>query len=102
MLYKCKGLNSCAQSMMLRVREKAKWICDKKSNDKVVIISSKLSDLGEVIDIKVKSSSDDKEFDLAAIQAVKNSAPFRELGSLSAEELIKAKNINFKFVGNKD
>ncbi|MBS3796952.1 TonB family protein [Pseudoalteromonas sp. BDTF-M6] len=100
--YECAGLEACANNIMKRVRENSQWICDKKSNDKLVVVASKLSKSGDIIEVKIQSTSGDKEFDLAAIQAVQNSAPFFELTSLNPKEFKKASSINFSFVGNKN
>ncbi|RYV02812.1 hypothetical protein SOPP22_07505 [Shewanella sp. OPT22] len=97
---KCIDVKSCAHSIMQRVRENSQWICDQKSNDKVVIIQSSFSKTGKILEIKLISSSDDEEFDNAALNAIKSAVPFVELTMLNPKEFEEASIINFKFIGN--
>ncbi|ALT00049.1 TonB family protein [Lacimicrobium alkaliphilum] len=100
--YMCSDIQSCAQNIMLRVREKSHWICDQKSNDKTVVVKSTFSKSGDLIYMKLSSSSGDKEFDTAALNAVKAAAPFKELTMLSPKDFEEVSVIDFKFVGNKE
>jgi TonB family protein len=97
---KCTDIQSCAKNIMQRVSEKSKWICDQKSNDKVVVVLSLFSRTGEVTDMNVTSSSGDDEFDNAALRAIELSAPFIELTMLNEKDFEEASVIKFHFVGN--
>ena len=97
----CSDLESCSLNIMLRVRSKAKWICDKKSNNKEVSILANISRDGLIINTVISDSSDDAEFDGAALEAVMLSAPFTELSNLNDDEFNEASEIIFRFTGNK-
>ncbi len=85
---------------MQRVREKSKWICDQKSTDKVVVVESSFTKLGEIVEMKLTSSSGDSEFDDAAFKAIESAAPLVELTMLNNKDFEEASVISFKFVGN--
>ncbi|WP_077284950.1 TonB C-terminal domain-containing protein [Cognaticolwellia aestuarii] len=97
---KCTDVQSCAQNIMQRVREKSKWICDQKSTDKVVVVESSFTKLGEIVEMKLTSSSGDSEFDDAAFKAIESAAPLVELTMLNNKDFEEASVISFKFVGN--
>lgn len=96
----CFNLESCSLNIMLRVRDNAKWICDKKSSNKEVSILAKFTRGGLIIDTVVSNSSEDDEFDKAALEAVILSAPFTELSNLNDKDFKEAAEITFKFTGN--
>jgi hypothetical protein len=85
---------------MQRVNEKSKWTCEPKSNDKIVVVESSFTQLGEVIGMKLTSSSGDGEFYAVAFKAIKSAAPLVELTRLNQKYFEKASVISFKFAGN--
>lgn len=97
----CFNLESCSLNIMLRVRSKARWICDKKSNNKEVSILANISRDGRIINTIISDSSGDEEFDNAALEAVILSAPFTELSNLNDDDFNEASEIIFQFTGNK-
>ena len=99
--YSCSGFDDCVQSITQRVSENSEWICDKKSNNKLVKVLTNMDRKGNIIDIKLMASSGDSEFDEQSKIAVQNSAPFLELATFTESEYEKASEIIFTFVGNK-
>lgn len=53
---------------------------------------------GEIVNTQVKRSSGDPDFDQECIQAVLKSSPFSEIRGLNDEEFEEAKDIEFRFV----
>ena len=86
---------------MLRVRDESKLLCEKMSNDKIIVVKSTFSRSGEVLDMELATSSGVKEFDDVAFNAIRTSAPLFELTMLNEEDFKKASVINFTFEGLK-
>jgi hypothetical protein len=99
--YECTTLNECIDSISKRVQANAKWICDTKSNDKNVTVSTLFSRTGEILEINVIQSSEDVEFDNGALKAVLDSAPYVEISMLSETDFKEASKVDFLFTGNK-
>jgi TonB family protein len=96
----CNGIETCSNSIMSRVLFNALWICDQKSDDKIVKINAHIKRDGTIRSAKILKSSGDEEFDSKALEAVQMSAPYWEMAELSEKEFAKAKEINFTFEGN--
>ena len=97
----CSDIQSCAEKIMLRVRDESKLLCEKMSNDKIIVVKSTFSRSGEVLDMELATSSGVKEFDDVAFNAIRTSAPLFELTMLNEEDFKKASVINFTFEGLK-
>lgn len=96
----CSTLNECVTRISTRVQQNAKWICDNKSNDKKVKISTALNRNGEIKELTILLSSGDEEFNNGALKAIRDSAPFIELSALSEADFLEVSEINFSFIGN--
>ncbi|WP_353519103.1 TonB C-terminal domain-containing protein, partial [Thalassotalea sp. SU-HH00458] len=97
----CSDVQSCAEKIMLRVREQSKLLCEKMPIDKTIVVKSTFSKSGEVLDMELTTSSGVQEFDEVAFNAIKTSAPLFELTMLNDEDFKKASVINFRFEGLK-
>ncbi|MBR9729639.1 TonB C-terminal domain-containing protein [Shewanella intestini] len=97
----CSDVQSCAEKIMLRVREQSKLLCEKMSIDKTIVVKSTFSKGGEVLNMELTTSSGVQEFDEVAFNAIKTSAPLYELTMLNDEDFKKASVINFRFEGLK-
>ena len=96
----CNSFEQCVASISSRVHDNAKWICDQHSNDKSVKVNASISRSGYLERIEIIQASNDDKFDLAAIKAVQNSAPFIEVSQLTDSEYQDASDIIFTFQGN--
>jgi hypothetical protein len=67
-----------------------------------VVVRSTFSRAGEVMESYLTTASADAEFNAAAIDAIKEAAPFVELTLLNDKDFEEASVINFIFEGIKN
>lgn len=97
----CSDIQSCAEKIMLRVREESKLLCEQMSIDQTIVVKSTFSKDGEVLDMELTTSSGIIKFDDIAFNAIRTSAPLFELTIINEEDFKKASVINFIFKGLK-
>lgn len=74
-----RSLNWAPYMKSLEANIKKNWNPPKAKESKRVVTIFKISKDGELLSLKIKESSGDKEADDAAIRAIKESAPFKPL-----------------------
>jgi hypothetical protein len=98
----CSDIQSCSESIMLRIRKESQSLCNNMTTDKFIVVISTFSRAGDILDINLITSSGIAEFDNIAMDSIKATAPFVELSMLNDADFVEASVINFKFEGNKD